>query len=266
MSHVKELLPIAMALFIGSIVPAYAQQTTPPAPQEEKEPGWWLPGEFTGGAALTNNYVFRGITQSDDDPAIQGSLNYTLDTGFAGTSVYGGVWGSNVDFNDGDGAHVELDWTFGLGGEILDSGVNYTLGGIYYSYPSRSEYNYWEVAPALTYAPLEWLTFQGGVNYSPDFFNGSGDAWYPNGGVKIGIPIPDQLFILTLEGYTGHQWVDDNARFGADDYQDWKLGLSVGIKMLTLSAYYTDTNLGNSDCGGTGNCGPRAVLALGATF
>ena len=45
-----------------------------------------------------------------------------------------------------------------------------------------------------------------------------------------------------------------------------KLGLSVGIKMLTLSAYYTDTNLGKSDCGGTGNCGPRAVFALGATF
>ena len=266
MSQLKEIVPIAMALLIATIVPAYAQQTTPPAPQEEKEPGWWLPGELTGGAALTNNYVFRGITQSDDDPAIQGSLNYTLETGFAGTSVYGGVWGSNVDFNDGDGAHVELDWTFGLGGEILDSGVNYTLGGIYYSYPSRSEYNYWEVAPALTYAPLEWLTFQGGVTYSPDFFNSSGDAWYPNGGVKVGIPIPDQLFTLTLEGYTGHQWVEDNGRFGADDYQDWKLGLSVGIKMLTLSAYYTDTNLGNSDCGGTGNCGPRAVLALGATF
>ena len=82
---------------------------------------------------------------------------------------------------------------------------------------------------------------------------------YPNGGVKVGIPIPDQLFTLTLEGYTGHQWVEDNGRFGADDYQDWKLGLSVGIKMLTLSAYYTDTNLGKSDCGGTGNCGPRAV-------
>ncbi len=117
-----------------------------------------MPGEFTGGVALTNNYIFRGITQSDDDPAIQGNLNYALETGFAGTSVYGGVWGSNVDFNDGDGAHVELDWSFGLSGEILDSGVKYTLGGIYYSYPSRSEYNYWEVAPTLTYAPLEWLT------------------------------------------------------------------------------------------------------------
>ena len=103
------------------------------------------------------------------------------------------------------------------------------------------------------------MTFTGGINYSPDFFNGSGDGWYPNGGVKVGIPIPDQLFTLTLEGYTGHQWVEDNGRFGADDYQDWKLGLSVGIKMLTLSAYYTDTNLGKSDCGGTGNCGPRAV-------
>ena len=68
----------------------------------------------------------------DDDPAIR-AASIIPDTGFAGTSVYGGVWGSNVDFSDGDGAHVELDWTFGIGGEILDSGVNYTLGGIYYS-------------------------------------------------------------------------------------------------------------------------------------
>jgi uncharacterized protein (TIGR02001 family) len=262
----KRILPIAVALLTAVIAsPTFAQYAAPQQ-AEEKKPGWWLPGEFTGGVALTNNYIFRGITQSDDDAAIQGNLNYALETGFAGTSVYGGVWGSNVDFNDGDGAHVELDWSFGLSGEILDSGVKYTMGGIYYSYPSRSEYNYWEVAPTLAYAPLEWLTVQGGLNYSPDYFNGSGNGWYPNGGVKVGIPIPENWFTLTLEGYTGHQWIEHNDRFGADDYQDWKLGLSVGIKMLTLSAYYTDTNLSKGDCGGTGNCGPRAVLALGATF
>jgi hypothetical protein len=36
--------------------------------------------------------------------------------------------------------------------------------------------------------------------------------------------------------------------------------------MITLGAYYTDTSLNKSDCGGTGNCGPRALLVLGATF
>jgi uncharacterized protein (TIGR02001 family) len=259
MIKTKQMLPIVVALLAVAASPTRAQE-------EEKEPGWWLPGEFTGGVSVTNNYVFRGITQTDDDPAIQGTINYTLDTGIAGTSVYAGVWGSNVDFNDGDGAHVELDWTFGLTGEILDTGLGWTLGGIYYHYPAASGDNYWEVAPALSYSPFDWITVLAGLNYSPDFFNGSGEAWYPNGGVKVGIPIPENLFTLTLEGYTGHQWVDNNARFGADDYQDWKLGLSVGITMITLSAYYTDTNLDKSECSGTNNCDARAVLALGATF
>jgi uncharacterized protein (TIGR02001 family) len=239
----------------------------PPAfAEEEKEPGWWIPGEFTGGVSLTNNYVFRGITQTDDDPAIQGNINYTLDTGFEGVKVFGGVWGSNVDFNDGDGAHVELDWSFGLMGDVGDTGLSYSLAGIYYQYPAQGDYNYWEVAPGLTYMPLDWLTLVGQYFYSPDFFNGTGAANYLAGGVKVGIPIPDNWFTLTLEGYTGHQWIDDNTKFGTDDYQDWKLGLSVGIKNITLSAYYTDTDLDKRNCGGTNNCDARAVLALSATF
>jgi uncharacterized protein (TIGR02001 family) len=255
----KHLLPVAVAL-VAVVPPALAE--------EEQEPGWWLPGEFSGGVSVTNNYVFRGITQSDDDPAIQGSITYTLDTGFEGINVFAGVWGSNVDFDDGDGAHVELDWSFGLTGDIGETGLSYTLAGIYYHYPAQGEYNYWEIAPSLSYTPpqLDMLTVLAGLNYSPDNFNGTGNAYYLNGGVQVAIPIPNNLFTLTLEGYTGHQWIENNSKFGAEDYQDWKLGLSVGIKNITLSAYYTDTNLSKSDCGGTNNCDSRAVLALGALF
>lgn len=255
----KHLLPVALAS-LAVIPPAFAQE-------EENELGWWVPGEFSGGVSLTNNYIFRGITQSDDNPAIQGNINYTYDTGFEGISVFGGVWGSNVDFDDGDGAQLELDWSFGLTGEIADTGVGYTLAGIYYQYPGQGDYNYWEFAPSLTYSPLDWLGTVINFNYSPDNFNGTGNAYYVNGGVQIEIPIPKNYFSLTLEGYTGHQWIESNSKFGAEDYQDWKLGLSVGLtKNISLSAYYTDTSLNKGDCGGTGNCGPRAVLALGASF
>jgi uncharacterized protein (TIGR02001 family) len=264
MIDAKPILTIALVLLTAATAPAFAQQAASQA-EEEKEPGWWFPGEFSGTASVTNNYIFRGITQTDDDPAIQGSINYKLDTGLFGTSVYGGVWGSNVNFNTGDDAHLELDWTFGLTGEVLDTGLGWTLGAIYYHYPAEDQFNYWEFAPALSYT-IGWVTAAAGLNYSPDFFNGSGDGWYPNGGVKVAIPIPDNWFTLTLEGYTGHQWAEDNAKFGADDYQDWKLGLSVGIKSITLSAYYTDTNLGENDCGGTNNCDARGVVALTASF
>jgi uncharacterized protein (TIGR02001 family) len=264
MTRTKQILPIAVALLAAAATPVLADEA------EEKEPGWWLPGEFNGSASVTNNYVFRGITQTDDNPAIQGSIGYALDTGFEGISAYGSVWGSNIDFNDGDHAQVELDWSFGFTGEIADTGLGWTLGAIYYTYPgarSNSNFDYWEFAPALSYNPIDPLTLTFGLNYSPDYFAASGDGYYLNGGAKYDIPIPDNWFTLALAGYTGHQWIEHNNNFGTDDYQDWKLGLEVGIKSITLGAYYTDTNLNKNNCfGGSGDCGPRAVLSLTAAF
>jgi uncharacterized protein (TIGR02001 family) len=271
MINVKPILPIAVALLAAIAQPALAEE----APAAAEQPGSWFPGTFTGTVALNNDYIFRGISQTDHNPAIQGSINYTLDTGFYGTSVYGGVWGSNLDFNDDQannnhGAHLELDWTFGFTGNILDTGIGYTLGAIYYDYPGARNglsYNYWEFAPALTYAVNDWLSLNGGLNYSPDYFGGSGEGFYPNGGVTVKIPVPNNWFALSAFGMTGHQWIEHNSKFGTDDYQDWKLGLTVGIKNITLTAAYTDTSLDKHECfGGTNLCGARALLSLGAAF
>ncbi|XQF94466.1 TorF family putative porin (plasmid) [Pseudoalteromonas espejiana] len=48
-----------------------------------------------------SDYTFNGVTQTDSDPAIQGSLDY------ADNGVYAGAWASNVDF--GDDTDFELD-------------------------------------------------------------------------------------------------------------------------------------------------------------
>ena len=53
--------------------------------------------DITGNVGLTTDYVFRGISQTDEKPAIQGGLDYAHSSG-----AYAGVWASNVDFNDGD--------------------------------------------------------------------------------------------------------------------------------------------------------------------
>ena len=52
--------------------------------------------------AFTSDYVWRGMTQSDG-PAIQGGFDYEADGGF-----YAGIWGSNVNFNDGAGSELDL--------------------------------------------------------------------------------------------------------------------------------------------------------------
>ncbi|HRQ61874.1 MAG TPA: TorF family putative porin, partial [Alphaproteobacteria bacterium] len=74
---------------------------------------WGIPGEFSASAALVSEYAFRGISQSDEHPALQGSIDYEHESGF-----YAGVWGSSVDFNDGSEATVETDLYAGLAGEI----------------------------------------------------------------------------------------------------------------------------------------------------
>jgi uncharacterized protein (TIGR02001 family) len=58
---------------------------------------------LTANASVTTNYVFRGQTQTDDSPAIQGGIDYNHPSGF-----YAGAWGSNVDF-PGLGSGLEYD-------------------------------------------------------------------------------------------------------------------------------------------------------------
>ena len=74
--------------------------------------------------SFTSDYIWRGMTQSDA-PAIQGGFDYAAESGF-----YAGIWGSNVNFNDGAGS--ELDYYFGYGFEAGAVGVD--VGYISYEY------------------------------------------------------------------------------------------------------------------------------------
>lgn len=269
----KYAIPLALAL-VTAATPVLAEDT-------EEEPGSWLPGTFSGSVALTTNYMFRGISQSDNEPAIQGSLGYSLgtkdfdvDMGGYDISAYAGVWGSNVDFKDGDEAQVELDWSFGLTGDIGDTGLGWTLGGIYYNYPGaagRLNYDYWEIYPALSFTPkeLDWLTVGVSMNYSPDYFGASGDAYYPNGTVSVLIPgIPKKWFELTANGGIGYQFIEKNNNYGTPSYLTWTLGLTANIRGVNVGVAYYDTNLSHNDCfGGTQNwCDSRFVGTLSYAF
>src|SRR5204862_3642097 len=49
------------------------------------------------------DYVFRGVSQTDEDPSIFGGVDLTI-----GSIGYAGVWASNVDFGNGTDAEVDL--------------------------------------------------------------------------------------------------------------------------------------------------------------
>lgn len=84
----------------------------------------------TGSVAFTTDYLFRGISRTDNGPAIQGNLQYIHKP----WGVYLGAWASNVDTVTSDG-EIEVDWTGGIRGQFTDTGIGWDLGAIYYHFP-----------------------------------------------------------------------------------------------------------------------------------
>lgn len=277
----KVIVPLAALLLMAA--PPVLAQTAPAETKASADTGamadeaeaadesWidrQIPGQVSGTVAFTTDYVFRGISNTDNNPAAQAGLEYSYDTGFYDITPYFGVWGSNVDFNDGDEATVELDWSFGFRGTlpIADQEIGWNLGGIYYSYPGAgkvggqsSNYDYWEIPVGLTYAPLDFLEFGLTNYYSPDFFGATGKANYING--KVTVTPPNPYVDFALFAGMGHQYIEHSK-----DYNDWTLGATVTVKKIDFTFQYTDTNLTQADLGGNKLSDARFVFTVGFAF
>lgn len=218
-----------------------------------------VPGEFSANVALTTDYIFRGISQADEDPAIQGGMDYSLDTG-QGFGIYIGFWGSNVEQGD---ANLELDIYGGLTGEIF--GIGWDIGGIRFEYPDSDVLDYNEAYVGLSYTlPFTAFnpTLSAKVSYSPDFFAESGDALYSEGGLDLEFP-----YGIALGLHVGHQEIEDNDVFGTPDYTDWRIGLAKEVLGFTLDVSYFDTDLDEDECfDGTEFCDARAVFTISRSF
>ena len=122
---------------------------------------------FNVGAAT--EYVFRGVSQTDEDPAIQGGVDVGMGM------FYAGAWASNVDFFDS----TDFEFDFYAGVKPTVGAVTLDLGVIYYGYadqPSGADYDYWEGKVAAS-VPAGPATLGVAVYYSPEFFGNTGDAW-----------------------------------------------------------------------------------------
>lgn len=208
-----------------------------------------LPGELSANVTITSDYIFRGISQSDEHFAVQGGLDWD-----SGQGIYLGVWASSVDFNDGDEASVEIDVYGGYGGEI--DNFSFDIGFIYYAYPGASDaldYNFWEVGFNLGY-DLDVAEVSAGVFYSPDNFGNTGDAVYVTGGISI--PLVENL---TFDANVGHYTV--KPAFG-DDYWTWNIGLSYAFEWFDVEVRYHDVD--EKFCGAF--CDARAVFSISRSF
>lgn len=186
--------------------------------------------EISSTVTVTSEYVLRGVSQTNEEPAIQGSIDYAHDSGF-----YIGTWGSNVDF--GTAAQLELDLYTGWVWEA-QSGFGLDVGIIHYDYPGESDLNYEEYYLGFFY---KWLSVT--YYYADDFLGLGGEGHYVDGGLEFELP---QAFTLGL--HAGLNSFDDDV--GIEDYVDYKASIAKAFGKLSLEVAYTDTDenqLGNLD-------------------
>lgn len=175
---------------------------------------------------LASDYDFRGITQTAQDPAIQGSLDYAHDSGW-----YAGAWGSNVDFGSLD-VDYEVDLYTGFSGST-EGGLGWDAGIIYYAYPDESDLDFVEIYGSLSYS---W--FKGKLWYSNDFggdsTSGDTPAYYVEGNATI--PLPANFSALAHVGYSAGDYWDD----ADSEYFDYAVGVGYTAGRFNLALKWID--------------------------
>jgi len=179
---------------------------------------------FTVSPALVSDYDFRGITQTAKDPALQVGATYSHDSGF-----YLGGWGSNVNFGSGD-PKVELDLTTGFTWGDAKESAAFDAGVVYYTYVSKSDFNFPEVYFGVT---KDW--FNAKLFYSWDF-GGLGDSAYYLSTTGT-FPLPSDFALVAHAGYNGGDYWDKN--YG-DGYFDWSVGVTKAIGKFTVGLSFID--------------------------
>lgn len=203
----------------------------------------------------TSDYVFRGISLSDEKPAAQGSFD--IEYG----KFYAGVWASTLPSDEALGPS-EVDVYAGFKPEL--GKVTFDLGIIGYLYPGEQFNEFGEVGRA------EYLELKAGasiepfkdasagvtVYYSPEYQFDLGEALAVEGTAgytlrQIGV------FVPTLSGTLGWQYIEDDdfsdlSGGAADDaYLYWNVGVALAVEeKYTIDLRYWDTDISNDESEG----------------
>lgn len=285
----------SMAVLVAMACPAMAQaQST----SEDKVPAEAAPPPVltvSGSAAIASDYRFRGVSQSDQEMAVQGGITVSHESG-----LYAGVWGSNLaGWGTFGGANMELDLIGGYKAKLAEN-ATLDIGLTWYMYPGGADKTDFAEPYAKLTGSAGSATLTAGVAYAPKqqaigkWYNTGTDAangFYNNPGDK-----DDNLYLwgdgayaiggtpITAKAHVGHSWgqngLGPNATAVAPtgEYWDWSLGADVTYKNLTFNVSYIDTDISNREAtylrpsfskgqDGTGNiAGSTVVVSLTAAF
>jgi uncharacterized protein (TIGR02001 family) len=237
-------LSVAAALLVPGL--AAAQSSSPVA----------------GNLSLVSDYRFRGLSQTFEEPALQGGFDYSHASG-----IYLGNWNSSISDSLFAGAPLEMDFYGGYKGSAGD--IGYDIGLLYYYYPgSNAGGGIGTIDNLEIYAGVSWKWLSAKYFYAVSDFFGA-----PNSDGSSYIDISASYDLgggWTLSGHVGSQKVK-NVTDG--DYTDYKIGISKDVAGWVFGAAFIDTDAKASAytftnaAGTTKNIGDSTVvLSISKTF
>ena len=257
----KSLLSLAVLSTLAVPALSFADEAAPVvAPAAEVAPV----NTVAYNVGLYSQYIFRGLTQTANKPAIQGGVDYTNISGF-----YLGTWASNVSWLEDytapgyQNSSLELDLYGGYRGAIKD--VAYDVGLLQYVYPGTPKAGQPRAETTEVYGSLayKWVTAKLSVAVSDKVFgnvNASG-TYYAD--ITANYPVTDTI---TATAHVGRQ---EYSGSGNDNYSytDWKIGASKAFANgVTVGAYYTDTNAKVAGYGPAAYVGGNIADAQGTIY
>lgn len=250
LTSIRGLTAITIVTAAALATPAFAQDQEAGASSID----------VSGSVTLVSDYRFRGVSLSGGDPAIQGGVTVTSDSGF-----YVGTWASSIDDGGTDFyGDAEVDLFGGWSGKVSE-GVGLDVGLLYYAYPGNAkgvDAEYFEPYVTLS-GELGPVTAKLGVNYAWDQKALADDSLYVHTELSSGIPATPVTVSAHL-GYTDGSLAPTLLAGTSDDTAfDWSLGASATVLgSLTFGVSYVGVE-GPSIKGFTDDA---VVFSLGASF
>lgn len=210
--------------------------------------------EFHGYLTVTSDYVFRGASQSNEDPTVQAGLDYAHPRGlFAGAFVARTEFPAN-SFGSNPGS-VELDaylgFSHGIGREW-----SWDVAAIHYDYPDSTgfDYSYDELAANLRVRDF----LRVGATASGDAGAGGSNGWTAE--VELRRPLGERF---QVSGSLGRYAF---ARSDWNDYLYWDLGISADANEVTFDLRYFDTDSDEAGFADGRLTGSRLVGSISVGF
>ncbi len=240
------------------------------------------PWDFAFGAAITSDYRFRGIAQSNRQPSVSAYVepryNVTPDL-----QLYIGAGAASISFPNRAAAEVDvyggirptfgpLAFDFGVFGYLYPGGQCFNAAALPgqpgYSAQClangnlplngniiKSDLSFYEFYGKVTWTVNDAVALGANVYYSPSFLNSGARGTYASGTAKFTAPATwfgDSGVGAYLSGEYGYQWLGTSDAFYGNvkfkDYGTWNVGIGFTYKVFTLDFRYSDTSLSRGDC------------------